>query len=111
MVILSTLQADTTPERDMTTRNRSVSGLRVTARLENLEAVETLIDHLPGTAVHARDPHSGRLVVVQERASIEDHRQGLRELQALPGVLSAELVLHFQDPDEWPATGGPGGTS
>ncbi len=54
----------------------------------------------PGLEVHARDPHSGRLVVVQERATIEEHQQGLRELQALPGVLTAELVLHYQDPDD-----------
>ena len=94
----------------MTTTERSVSGLCVTARPENLETVEALIDDLPGTAVHARDPHSGRLVVVMERASIEEHRQGLRELQALPGVLAAELVLHFQDPDDRHNTSISGGT-
>jgi nitrate reductase NapAB chaperone NapD len=92
----------------MTTADWSVSGLCVTARPENLETVEAMLNRLPGTEVHARDPHSGRLVVVQERASIEDHRRGLRELQALPGVLCAELVLHFQDPDDGPAIGGPG---
>ena len=95
----------------MTVTEWSVSGLCVTARPEKLDAVEALLNSIPGTAVHARDPHSGRLVVIQEGASIEDHRRGLRELQALPGVLSAELVLHFLDPDAGPATGGPGGTS
>ena len=70
-----------------------------------------MLNRLPGTEVHARDPHSGRLVVVQERASIEDHRQGLRELQALPGVLTAELVLHFLDPETRTATSTPGGAS
>ncbi len=94
----------------MTAPDWSVSGLCVTARPENLDAVEALLNRLPGTEVHARDPRSGRLVVVQERASIEDHRRGLRELQALPGVLTAELVLHFQDPDEPMDTNTPGGT-
>ncbi len=94
----------------MTATDWSVSGLCVTARPENLDEIEALLNSLPGTGVHARDLHSGRLVVVQERASIEDHRQGLRELQALPGVLTAELVLHFQDPDDRPDTSTPGGT-
>ena len=94
----------------MTATEWSVSGLCVTARPENLDAVEAMLNSLPGTEVHARDPHSGRLVVVQERASIEDHRRGLRELQALPGVLAAELVLHFQDPDDRHNTSIPGGT-
>ncbi len=94
----------------MTATEWSVSGLCVTARSENLDAVEALLNSLPGTKVHARDPHSGRMVVVQERASIEDHRQGLRELQALPGVIAAELVLHFEDPDDRTDTNPPGGT-
>jgi nitrate reductase NapAB chaperone NapD len=70
----------------------------VTARPDLLVEVEQMIDGRQGFEVHARDPQTGKLVVVQERASIDEHRQGLRELQALPGVLTAELVLHWEDP-------------
>ena len=80
----------------------SVSGLCVTARADRLAEIEETIKARPGLEVHARDPQSGKLVVVQERATIEEHRQGLRELQALPGVLTAELVLHYQDPGDHP---------
>ena len=80
----------------------SVSGLCVTARADRLVEIEEIIGARPGLEVHARDPQSGKLVVVQERATIEDHQRGLRELQALPGVLTAELVLHYQNPGDRP---------
>jgi len=83
----------------MTTTEWSVSGLCVTTRPEKLEATETLLSALPGIEVHARDPRTGRLVVIQERPTLEGHRQGLRTLQALPDVLTAELVFHYQDRD------------
>ena len=95
----------------MTATDWSVSGLCVTARPEDMEAVKAMLNRLPDIEVHGSDPHSGRLVVVQEKSSIEDHKQGLRELQSLPGVLAAELVLHFQDPDDRPKQNPPGDAS
>lgn len=89
----------------------SVSGLCITVRHDDMEAVEAMLNRLPGIEVHGRDPHSGRLVVVQERSSIADHKEGLRELQSLPGVLAAELVLHFQDPEDRPTPKPPGEAS
>lgn len=83
----------------MTTTGWSVSGLCVTARPEKLEAIETMLSAFPGIEVHARDPRTGRLVVIQERPTLDAHRQGLRSLQALPDVLTAELVFHYQDRD------------
>ena len=84
----------------MSETNWSVSGLCVTARPEDLAAVEAALLDRPGVEVHARDPQGSRLVVVQECATIEEHQQNLRELQALPGVLTADLVVHYQDPDD-----------
>lgn len=87
----------------------SVSGLVVTTRCEDLAAVAEILNDRSGVEVHAGDPRSGRLVVVQEGTSVEDHQDGLREIQALPGVLTADLVIHYQDPDapeQPPATGG-----
>ena len=81
----------------MTEAEWSVSGLCITARPERLAAVETMLNERPGLEVHARDPKSGRLIAVQECTTLEEHQQRLRELQALPGVLTAELVLHYKD--------------
>lgn len=87
----------------------SVSGLCVTTRREDLTSVTGLLNARPGVEVRASDPQSGRLVVVQEGSSVEDHQDKLREIQALPGVLTADLVVHYQDLDDFQqprATGG-----
>ena len=76
----------------------SVSGLCVTTWPERLDEIEELIQRRDGFEVYARDPQTGKLVVVQERTSVDEHRRGLRELQTLPGVLTAELVLHYEEP-------------
>jgi len=82
----------------MTEVEWSVSGLCITARPERMAAVEVMLNERPGLEVHARDPQSGRLIAVQECTTVEEHQQRLRELQTLPGVLTAELVLHYKDP-------------
>lgn len=95
----------------MTDHEWSVSGLCVTTWPERLTEVEALLNRQPGFEVHARDPKTGKLVVVQERATIEEHREGLRQLQKLPDVLTAELVLHYQDPESEDPSRAPGGAS
>ena len=82
----------------------SVSGLCITARPENLVEIEELLDRRPGLEVHARDPETGKLVAVQECATIAEHRQKLEEVQAIPGVLTADLVMHYQPENECGAT-------
>ena len=82
----------------MTEMEWSVSGLCIIARPDRLAAVETILNARPGIEVHARDPQSGRLIAVQECTSIDEHQRKLRELQAIPGVLTADLVLHYTDP-------------
>jgi len=83
----------------MPNENWSVAGLCVTARPDDLDAVERRLRARPGLEVHARDNDSGRFVVVQEGRTVEDHRKGLEEIQALPGVLTADLVVHYADPE------------
>ncbi len=93
----------------MTRAKWSVSGLCVTARRESLAAVEAVLNGLPGVEVHASDSRSGRMVVVQEAVSVVDHQERLREIQAVPGVLTADLVMHYEDLEGFPratATGG-----
>jgi nitrate reductase NapAB chaperone NapD len=75
----------------------SVAGLCVTARPENLDEVEARLRECPDVEVHARDDRGGRLVVVQEHATVTDHRKGLEMIQALPGVLTAELVALYRE--------------
>jgi nitrate reductase NapAB chaperone NapD len=82
----------------MTNEEWSVSGLCITAWPERMAAVEEMLNDRPGLEIYARDPQTGRLIAVQECATIEEHRQRLRELQSLPGVLTADLVLHYEDP-------------
>ncbi len=88
----------------------SYSGLCISARREEMAAVEQMLNQRPGLEVHARDLQSGRLIAVQECATVEQHQQRLRELQTLPGVLTADLVLHYRDPDggNGPVTPGEG---
>ena len=87
----------------------SVSRLCITTRPGKMAGVESSLNLLPNIEVHARDAKSGKLIAVQECASVEDHRKGLREIQALPDVMYAELVMHYREPDnlqQEPNTGG-----
>ena len=81
----------------MTTSKWSVSGLCVTTRPGDLASVRALLNDRPGLEVQASDRANGRLVVTQEYATIKEHQDGLRKIQALPGVLAAELVIHYQE--------------
>lgn len=83
----------------MTMSNLSVSGLRVTARPADLEVVRSLLNQRPGVEVHATDPATGRLIVTLECPTIGDHQLGLRGIRAVEGVLAADLVMHYRDPD------------
>ena len=58
--------------------------------LENLRALD-------GVEVHHAFPEHGKIVVVQETETREQQEAGLRRIQALPGVLTAELVYHYLD--------------
>jgi nitrate reductase NapD len=50
---------------------------------------------LPGVEVRFTDAVRGRIVVTQESTTTDEQETGLRRIQALPGVLSAELVCHY----------------
>lgn len=68
----------------------SVSGLCLMVRPEHLNEVEANLRELDWIDVHARDEATGRLIVVQEHETVEEHQQGLRKLQAVPHVLTAD---------------------
>ncbi len=73
-----------------------VSGLCLMVRPEHLGEVEASLRDLAWVEIHARDEATGRLIVVQEHQTIEGHQQGLRKLQAVPHVLTADLVVHHR---------------
>lgn len=74
----------------------SVSGLCLMVRPDRLDEVEARVNELPWAEVHGRDDATSRLVVVQEHATVAEHRDGLRRLQTIPHVLTADLVVHHR---------------
>ena len=79
------------------TRPAGISGLVVTARPGCLDAARRAIEALPGLEVHGEDATSCKLIVVQDLPTLDDHVEGLRRVQALPEVLTAELVCHVDE--------------
>jgi nitrate reductase NapAB chaperone NapD len=71
----------------------------VMVRSDELDAVEKRLRARPGLEVHVRDNDSCRFVVVQACETVRDHRQSLEKIQAIPGVLTADLVIHYADPE------------
>jgi periplasmic nitrate reductase NapD len=53
------------------------------------------LEELPGVEVRFTDAARGRIVVTQETLTTDEQEAGLRRIQALPGLLSAELVCHY----------------
>jgi nitrate reductase NapD len=58
------------------------------------------LNALEGVEVHHAQTESGKIVVVQEAASVHDEIDGLKRIKALPDVIAAELVYHYfaEDP-------------
>lgn len=78
----------------------NLSGILVRALPERLDEVVTRLSTLPGVEVHETDAASGRAIVVQEAATVDDEVAGLVRIKALPGVVAAEMVYHYfaEDP-------------
>jgi nitrate reductase NapD len=78
----------------------NLSGIVVVAGPGRLDAVVARLQALAGVEVRQTDPSSGRAVVVQEAATVEDEVAGLARIKALPGVVAAEMVYHYfaEDP-------------
>ena len=81
----------------------NVSGIVVGCEPTGIDTCASALSAMAGVEIHAFDRAGGRLVVTQETTSTEEQEEGLRLVQALPGVLHAELVYHYfddGDPDE-----------
>ncbi len=82
----------------------NVSGILVVVSPSELEAGIAALNGLPGVDVHHIDETTGRLVVTQEAATVNDEVEGLKRIKALPGVAMAEMVYHYLDEDGPPST-------
>jgi len=59
------------------------------------------LNGLDGIDVHHIDAATGRIVITQEAESIKDEVEGLKRIQALPGIILAEMSYHnFEDDRE-----------
>ncbi|HET9024846.1 MAG TPA: chaperone NapD [Burkholderiaceae bacterium] len=80
----------------------NISGIVVTTAPASVPDVAVGLAALPCVEVAQVDAAGGRIVVVQERASVADEMEGLRAIQRVPGVVSADLVVHYFGDEERP---------
>ena len=73
-----------------------IASMLVQARPDQLEAVASAIEALPGTQIYTRDAR-GKLVVVVEAADVGSIGETLNVMSSMPGVLSASLVFQGTD--------------
>ena len=78
----------------------NLSGILVVAKSGHLDSVVDGLGALPGVEVHHRDDDTGRLIVVQEAASIDDEVEGLKRIKGIPHVILAEMTYHYFGEDE-----------
>lgn len=74
-----------------------VSGILVLTTPQAVPSCIERLEGLPGVEVHHHHATSGRIVVVQETASLDAQQEGLGRIQALPEVEAAALVHHLWD--------------
>jgi nitrate reductase NapD len=91
----------------------NLSGIVVTAADGRLDEVVAGLRAQEGVEVRQTDPATGRAVVVQEAATVEDEVAGLARIKALPGIVAAEMVYHYfaEDPALAGASAAPPHTS
>ena len=77
----------------------NISGILVVVQPERLEETVEVLRGLPAVEVHHTEPATGRIVITQEAASIDDEVEGLKRIQALPHIILAEMVHHYFEQD------------
>jgi nitrate reductase NapAB chaperone NapD len=77
----------------------NISGILVTAWPEHVAEVAQSLSALPGLEVSQTDVPGGKLVVVQEAASVGDEVEGFKRIRALPHVMAVDLVQHYFEYD------------
>ncbi len=77
----------------------NISGIMVTALPEHVAEVAQSLSALQGLEVFQTDVASGKLVVVQEAASVGEEVEGFKRIRAVPHVIAADLVQHYFEDD------------
>jgi nitrate reductase NapD len=77
----------------------NLSSILVVVPPGKLGEILPILDSLPGVEVHHSDPATGRLIVIQEAATIGEEMEGLKRIQALPWVVLAEMIQHVFEED------------
>jgi periplasmic nitrate reductase NapD len=77
----------------------NISGIMVTALPEHVAEVAQSLSALQGLQVFQTDAASGKLVVVQEAASVGEEVEGFKRIRAVPHVIAADLVQHYFEED------------
>lgn len=77
----------------------NLSAILVLLRQDRFDEGVAMLDAQPGIEVHHGEPATGRVILVQEAASVNDEVDGLKAIKALPGVILAELVYHYFEDD------------
>ena len=75
-----------------------ISGIVVASRSEHLACVSQALEAISWAEVHFSDPR-GRLVVTIEATDLDQSANRLKQLQALPRVLMAELAQYCIEED------------
>ena len=79
----------------------NISGILVVVSPQRVDSMVEQLQQLDGIDVHHIDAATGRIVITQEAASIRDEVDGLKRIQALPGIILAEMSYHnFEDDSE-----------
>lgn len=73
----------------------NVSGIVVTTAPARVPEVAESLAAFPFLEVTCTDAAGGRIVVVQERENVSDEMEGLRAIRRVPGVIAADLVVHY----------------
>ena len=76
------------------------SGIVVTVAGNTLADTVTRLNALPGVEVHVADAERGKIVAVLEGEALEEHGDMLKNIQELPGVITADLACHADDDDD-----------
>ncbi len=81
-----------------------LSGLLVICKPSSTDACVRDLEPCSGIDIYVTDRSKGRIVVVLETKTLDEQADGLRHVQRLPHVKSAELVYHyFGDAGDKPA--------
>ena len=74
----------------------NISGVLVQAWPDDIAAVQSRLEEVPGVEVHAED-EKGHLVVTIESETVQATAEILTNLQGVEGVLSASMVYHHEE--------------